>query len=1169
MGQIEIPRIGFNPPTYHCKRATKPFTLDGNMFKEFWMDAPWTSDFIDIQGKDIKTPHFKTQAKMLWDDKNFYFGAVLYGDEIWGSITERDSVIFYDNDFEIFIDPDSDTHGYFEYEMNVLNTVWDLFLTKPYRDTGGRPLNGWDIHGLRSAVHVEGEINNPSGSNKYWSVEVVIPFEALIEMSATKAPPRGGEYYRVNFSRVQWNVDREKNIYVKRQEPEENWVWAPTGVINIHYPELWGFVFFVDEDSTSATNPKEAPLYAIPEEELLAWQLRRIYYYEHRFFEEHGRFTNSIEQLRIPSFSMEPHLEATKNNFEASLYTTSGERLVRIHEDGRVEKLSTEESVRFLRRPPSWALEEVSPEEQIALEKLYKGLPLSDLSNLGEFPEKSGDSSLDMSSEASLDSPEILDLLEVEDKDPLKEPWEKSHRYFINLVKQAFRVRKEMPWGAEISDSDFYEFVLPPRINNEHLEPYHKMFYNELKPRVATLSRKEAAVEVNFWCFEKATYQSTSIRTGSPLTIVKRAFGRCGEESTLLVAALRSVGIPARQCYVPRWSHSDDNHAWVEVQTEDGWEFLGACEPEIELNRGWFVEPASRAMLIQCHGIWGKQNILRNYAKTKELSIRVLNPTGTPVEGALVEFQLVNYSQYSTIKSIRTNREGEVSFTTGYGDLLAILSHGSLSAETLIPGSEEGVVEITLGERDLTQGVREFIMHPPLPPTLSQKPLSCKQKELENQKKERALEIRKTYESTFISDRGTYLEGAKGNYQEIQLFLQRAGGPEELEWREKLLSTLEEKDLVDTTAATLEDHFLRSMPYKEAYKEDLFLSHIMAPQVGIEKITPYREAILKNFDPYRTNIEENPLWLWKWMQGNLGVVDLGEINNLSFSPAEMLASGIANSISRVILFVSTLRTFGIMAALRRGDLLIEYFHNGSWQLCTKEGNPVPTNQATLILEREEGSLMEPYKSFTLSSLKNNRWESLHHHYRWENNRSTLHVESGCYRTVITKRDPLTGDLTVRVEQCILEDQDTKTIYLKPIERKLQGLNLQISHKDIERDGVHIWLNPTEEPSIHVLHELMELREQWHTKSLPIFAIVQNQGYLENPLVVRTKKSLSEQVFHLKVGSADPLTPLYAKSGVAEELPLILVVQNGVIVAAWSGYQVGVAQQIVEELPSKE
>ena len=172
---IPVPAVPFAPPVYTCHRAKKPFELDGNINKPFWEDAPYTDEFLDIEGSHMPLPRFVTRAKMLWDDENLYVAAVLDGDEIWGHQTERDSVIFLDNDFEIFVDPDSDTYHYYEFEMNVLNTVWDLFLSEPYRD-GGSGLNGYDMHGLRTAVHVDGSINDPSAENKGWSVEVVIPF---------------------------------------------------------------------------------------------------------------------------------------------------------------------------------------------------------------------------------------------------------------------------------------------------------------------------------------------------------------------------------------------------------------------------------------------------------------------------------------------------------------------------------------------------------------------------------------------------------------------------------------------------------------------------------------------------------------------------------------------------------------------------------------------------------------------------------------------------------------------------------------------------------------------------------------------------------------------------------------------------------------------------------
>lgn len=331
---MPIPKVSFAPPVYMCRRAKEKFELDGNIFKKFWEDAPFTDSFSDIEGEAAGCPRFETKAKMLWDDENLYFGAVLYGDEIWGSITKRDSVIFYDNDFEIFIDPDSDTHRYFEYEMNVLNTVWDLFLDKPYRD-GGKPLNGWDIRNLRSAVSVSGEVNRADVKSRYWSVEVVIPFSALFEMADALRPPIPGEYYRMNFSRVQWEVDKKGTDFIKRTDemgcvlPENNWVWAPTGVVNIHYPELWGFVFFADGEEN----------YEIPIKEYLAWELRQLYYLSHQFRDKNGYFTSDLEKLGYHS-KKQVEVEATENMFEITIYDESLDIWIRISDDGKVNMQS-------------------------------------------------------------------------------------------------------------------------------------------------------------------------------------------------------------------------------------------------------------------------------------------------------------------------------------------------------------------------------------------------------------------------------------------------------------------------------------------------------------------------------------------------------------------------------------------------------------------------------------------------------------------------------------------------------------------------------------------------------------------------------------------------------------------------------------------------------------
>lgn len=296
MNHLPIPSIGFHPPVYICKRAVKPFTLNGRLDKEFWEEAPFTDSFLDIEGAHMPAPRFQTRAKMLWDDDYIYFGAILEGNEIWANVTKRDDVIFQDNDFEIFIDPDSDTQQYYEFEMNALNTVWDLFLPKAYRD-GGSALNGYDIKGLRTAVAIDGNLNVPGTENHNWSVEVVIPFSALNECLAHRSTPTDGTYYRVNFSRVQWKVDSVNGQYRKRTHPEtgqplpeDNWVWAPTGVINIHYPELWGFVFFSDGTGDDSR-------YVIPKEEAIKWELRKLYYAQQIHFHLFGSYTDDPVRL--------------------------------------------------------------------------------------------------------------------------------------------------------------------------------------------------------------------------------------------------------------------------------------------------------------------------------------------------------------------------------------------------------------------------------------------------------------------------------------------------------------------------------------------------------------------------------------------------------------------------------------------------------------------------------------------------------------------------------------------------------------------------------------------------------------------------------------------------------------------------------------------------------
>ena len=335
--EVPEPNIEFSPKSYLCKRSVGPLVLDGRLDKPFWDTAEWTDDFVDIEGDLRPMPSKRTRVKMLWDDEYFYVGAELVEDQIWATLTERDSVIFYDNDFEIFIDPDGDTHQYYEFEINALNTVWDLLLVQPYRD-GGPPINGWDIQGLKTAVHIEGKLNDPEADNRKWSVEVAMPWAALRECAPDGRPPVKGEFWRVNFSRVEWQAEVKDGKYVKvinpetgKPYPEDNWVWSPQGIINMHYPELWGYVVFTDEDKPSA--------FELPKDEFVKWELRRMYYRERNHYARSGEYTTDLGLLTGEdkhTWSIRPTIEVTGKMFQISAPAVSGTGTFYIREDGKL-----------------------------------------------------------------------------------------------------------------------------------------------------------------------------------------------------------------------------------------------------------------------------------------------------------------------------------------------------------------------------------------------------------------------------------------------------------------------------------------------------------------------------------------------------------------------------------------------------------------------------------------------------------------------------------------------------------------------------------------------------------------------------------------------------------------------------------------------------------------
>jgi hypothetical protein len=317
------------PRGYVCYRAAKPLTIDGKLDEAAWQAAPWSDDFVDIEGDKKPKPRQRTRMKMLWDDQNLYIGAQLDETHVWATLTKHDSVIFHDNDFEVFLDPDADSHLYAELEVNALNTTWDLLLSKPYKD-GGKAIDAWEIPGLKTAVHVDGTINDPRDIDRGWTVEIAWPWKSLQEISYSPVPPKDGDQWRINFSRVEWQHEIVDRKYQKvKGKKEDNWVWSPQGVIDMHRPERWGIVQF------SSAKPGTAKLQPDPAAEA-RYLLHRVLYAQRDYRNAMSRWAKKLGDLKLTGAKFDGiELETTRTGFEASMLDSKGRRW-HIRSDARI-----------------------------------------------------------------------------------------------------------------------------------------------------------------------------------------------------------------------------------------------------------------------------------------------------------------------------------------------------------------------------------------------------------------------------------------------------------------------------------------------------------------------------------------------------------------------------------------------------------------------------------------------------------------------------------------------------------------------------------------------------------------------------------------------------------------------------------------------------------------
>jgi len=326
---------------YVAYRNTGTLIMDGKLDESDWAAAAWSELFTDIEGSKRPAPLYDTKMKMLWDDQYLYIAVWMEEPHLWATYTERESVIFHENDIEVFIDPDGDTHNYYELEINALGTEWDLLMTQPYRNAGD-PINGWNINGLKKGIQLNGTLNDPRDLDDSWTVEIAIPWKALSQRGPYFVPPSNGEQWRINFSRVQWQLEIEDGRYIKKINPETgkpfpeyNWVWSPQGHINMHLPEYWGYLQF----SKFPVGQEEAT-FSFNEDEQVKDALRKIFHLQRAYYSKNGKFASSLEEL--PNAEMlkkfKPSFEISATRFKISAPSLVSDQTWYITEDSRIWK---------------------------------------------------------------------------------------------------------------------------------------------------------------------------------------------------------------------------------------------------------------------------------------------------------------------------------------------------------------------------------------------------------------------------------------------------------------------------------------------------------------------------------------------------------------------------------------------------------------------------------------------------------------------------------------------------------------------------------------------------------------------------------------------------------------------------------------------------------------
>ena len=729
---------------------------------------------------------------------------------------------------------------------------------------------------------------------------------------------------------------------------------------------------------------------------------------------------------------------------------------------------------------------------------------------------------------------------------PLADVTDYPTSFFADNVRMSFKARKEMPWGKNVPELLFRHFVVPIRVNNEALDNARSVFYNELKDRIKGMSMMDAIIEVNHWCHEKVTYQPSDARTSAPLATLKTATGRCGEESTFAVAALRAVGIPARQVYTPRWAHTDDNHAWVEAWADGKWYFLGACEPEPVLNLGWFNAPASRAMLMHTRAFgdyngpeevmlrtsnFTEINLTSNYAPVAPIDFYVKDSEGKPVENARVEFKIYNYAEFFTAVTKYTDANGHTSLSAGIGNLVVWASKdGKYTYQKVSFGKDKETI-LTLPEGAPTSSVGALETSAPpkctyldiVPPKEDpQLPYVSDEMHKENQRRF-ALEdsIRKAYTATFptmeeakrINERGAeYIFKSRGNKQTIVDFIKRHSDNEDRVMG--ILATLSDKDLRDITTEILEDSY-------NATTDQL------SPRVEDELITiPFKQYFEKAFSKKAADaFRADPMKLVEWIKKNIRLNPDKKALRIAQTPVGVMKSKITDERSRDIFFVDVARSLGIEAQKDAVTGKIQYKKNGEWQDVKFDNTAEKTSTAaalgTIVLAYEPTKLLDNpkyYSHFTISRIENGTAQLLNfdegqadmgNGTTWSNTfKNGYKLDAGTYMLTTGTR---LANGSVLASNRIFEIKKGQTTTL-PLEIRQNTNEVSVigsfnSESLVTKDGKEVSLlsqtgrgyyvvgilGVGQEPTNHALHDIEKMKEAFEAWGRPVVLLFESEA----------------------------------------------------------------------------